>query len=491
MAGARELTTALVLFLASSCADGPGAAKPRNVVLITLDTTRADYLSCYDASKGSTPSLDALAAQGTRFDLAISTASVTPVSHASILTGLYNHEHGLRVLYAEGGYRLGEEVSTLATVLAARGYHTLAVHSAFPVSRFFGLERGFEVFADLETELAEQEGSFRWDVLSFQRRSDETTDLVAQLGVSAPFFLWVHYWDPHDLAKLPPGIQPRDARNQNLAQGVQPFYAQEVTYMDAQIGRLLDTLRARGLYDDTLVVVVADHGQGLMDHGWHAHRLLYQEQIRVPLLVRVPGVRQVPAVSALVRTVDIYPTVLDYLGLELPRPVSGRSLRPLIEGATFEGEIDEPRTALADQINGYDWNAGDVRARTLDDFLYAAMDRDWKLIYRPLAFEQSELYHLSADPHEEHDLFAERPAEAERLLELLAEAAPWVTGTFAPLEGGPKAEDVQRMLSELGYSGSTPLDAQWAWTCPRHMEERREERVPCPTCKAPPLLIGR
>jgi len=486
MARARELLLSLALLAAGSCTEAPAGPKARNVVLVTLDTTRADRLSCYDASKGSTPTLDALAAQGTRFDLAISTASVTPVSHASILTGLYNHEHGLRVLYAEGGYRLGAEANTLATVLAQRGYHTLAVHSAFPVSRFFGLERGFEVFEDLETELAEQEGGFRWDVASFQRRSDETTDLVAKLDLSAPFFLWVHYWDPHDLAKLPPGVQARDARKGNLPKGVQPFYAEEVTYMDSQIGRLLDALRARGLYDDTLFVVVADHGQGLMDHGWHAHRLLYQEQIHVPLIVRVPGVRQVPAVPALVRTVDIYPTVLDYLGIALPAPVSGRSLRPLIEGAS-----DEPRTALADQINGYDWNAGDVRTRVLDDFLYVAMDRDWKLIYRPRTFEKSELFHLSADPHEEHDLFAERPEEVHRLLELLAEAAPWVTGTFAPLAGGAQAEDVQRTLSELGYSGAAPVDTQWAWTCPRHLEARREERVPCPTCGAPPLLIGR
>lgn len=486
MARARELLIGLTLLWASACS--PAAPQPRNVVLITLDTTRADRLSCYDASKSSTPSLDALAAEGTRFDLAISTAAVTPVSHASILTGQYNHEHGLRVIYAEGGYRLGAEAATLGTVLAASGFRTFAVHSAFPVSRFFGLERGFEVFEDLETELSKDDAA--WDVASFQRRSDETTDLAAKLDLGAPFFLWVHYWDPHDLAKLPPGVQPRDARR-SQQNGVQPFYAEEVTYMDSQIGRLLDTLRARGLYDDTLIVVVADHGQGLMDHGWHAHRLLYQEQIRVPLIVRVPGARPVPAVPALVRTVDIYPTVLDYLGIALPKPVSGRSLRPLMEGAAVGGETDPPRTAFADQINGYDWNAGDVRKRPLDQFLYAAMDRDWKLIYRPLAFDESELYHLAEDPHEERDLFAERPEEARRLLELLAAEAPWVTSPFAPLEGGAPAEDVQRTLSGLGYTGAEPVDTQWAWTCPKHLDARREERVPCPTCGGPPLLIGR
>ena len=164
MPRARELTILLALLLSGACGGKRSEAKPRNVLLITLDTTRADALSCYGGAHGETPNLDALAAGGTRFDLALSTASVTPVSHASILTGLDNHEHGLRVLYSGAGYRLAEEAVTLATVLAGHGYHTRAVHSAFPVSRFFGLERGFQVFEDLQAELAEQGGDFRWDV---------------------------------------------------------------------------------------------------------------------------------------------------------------------------------------------------------------------------------------------------------------------------------------------------------------------------------------
>ena len=462
-----------------------GAARP-NVILITLDTTRADYLSCYDPARGKTPNLDALAAEGTRFDLALSTAAVTPVAHASILTGLYNHEHGLRVIFAEGGYRLPAEAHTLATVLAAQGYRTLAVHSAFPVSRFFGLERGFEVFEDLQTELAEQQGEFRWDVLSFQRRADETTALVEGVLGPEPFFLWVHYWDPHDLAKLPPGLTQRDARRASTPEGVQPFYAEEITYVDQQIGRLFDALRARDLFDDALIVVVADHGQGLMDHGWAAHRLLYQEGIRVPLIVRAPGVRSTSVVPELVRTVDIYPTVLDYLGLQPPAPVSGRSLRALMEGAP-----DEPRVAFADQINGYDWNAGMVRERPLDDFLYAIIERDWKLVYRPRHVEQSELYQLGVDPHELHDLFASRPEVAQRLLERLAEEAPWVSEPFAPLHAGADASEVQRALNDLGYTGTEPVATAWAWTCPRHRAERWDERRNCPQCGGAPLLIGR
>jgi len=369
-------------------------------------------------------------------------------------------------------------------VLAAHGYHTLAVHSAFPVSRFFGLERGFELFDDLQTDVQEQQGEFKWDVAGFQRRSDETTDrVIAKLGAQ-PFFLWVHYWDPHDLAKLPPGLSLKDAHV--TKRGEQPFYAEEVHYVDSQVGRLFDALRAKGLWDDTLIVVVADHGQGLLDHDWPAHRLLYQEEIRVPLIVRVPGATQVRAVSELVRTVDIFPTILDYLGLAPPHPVSGRSLRPLLEGAP-----DAPRIALADQLNGYDWNAGMVHDRPLDDFLYAAVERDWKLIYRPRHFEESELYQLSRDPHEEHNVFASHPADAQRLLERLAEAAPWVATPFDPPAHGADVDGARHTLDGLGYTGSEPVEAQWAWTCPAHLDRRSDTPGPCPVCGKAPLLIGR
>jgi arylsulfatase A-like enzyme len=478
--------------LAGACDAGGGASAPAkrsNVILITLDTTRADYLSCYGRPEPATPHLDRLAGEGTRFDLAVATASVTPVSHASILTGLYNHEHRLRVLYADGGYRLPEDVDTLATVLAREGYRTIAVHSAFPVSSFFGFERGFDVFEDLDAEMIEGEEKDSWDVQTFQRRSDATTEIAERHLGAEPFFLWIHYWDPHDFAKLPPEEEqaPPEIRNDpdKIQAGIAQ-YAAEVRYMDGQIGRLFEALRAKGLYDETLIVVVADHGQGLFDHQWPTHRLLYQEQIRVPLIARIPGVRQQPVVEELVRTVDIFPTVLDFLGVELERDVSGRSLRALIEG-----ESEEPRLAFADQINGYDENADVNKSRPLDDFLYMAMDREWKLIYRPLDPAKSELFHVSVDPKETANLFAKEPDEARRLLELLAERAPWVGGPFAKIDDGGQGAEAQAALSSLGYTGGETSDAAWAWTCPAHMDLRWDEKRPCPDCGRAPILVGR
>jgi arylsulfatase A-like enzyme len=486
----RGLRAAALLVLLAACAPGP--EPPRTpVVLITLDTTRADALSCYGAPEGSSPRLDGLAAEGTRFDLAMATSSVTPVSHASILTGLDNQRHGVRVISAEGGFRLRPGVATLATLLRERGYSTAAVHSAFPVSAHYGFDRGFDVFESFEADFRVEQGGHFWDVRTFQRRSDETTDLALEwlAGTSAPYFLWVHYWDPHDGARLP----PEEDLPADLPRGeggwIPPsreLYAAEVRYMDRQIGRLLDGLRARGDWERALVVVVGDHGEGLDDHGWWGHRLLYQEQARVPLIVRAPGAEQGPSVDALVRTTDILPTVLDFLGVIPPEGVDGRSLRDLMAGRD-----DAPRAAFADQLNGYDLNSSIAAHRPYDEFVYAVVEDGWKLLWRPAHPERSELFDLAADPGEASDLYAERPDQAVRLKRLLAEKAPWVTAPFPPENHGSDLDAAQRALQLLGYTGGEGggEGPQWAWTCPEHEDERSSQPRPCPRCGAPPLLI--
>lgn len=483
----------LALCLILTGCGGGAPESPQNVLLITLDTTRADYLSTYGYLEETTPNLDALARQGTRFDLAISTAAVTPVSHASILTGLYNHEHGLRVLSAPSGFRLPSDVATLASVLQDYGYSTLAVHSAFPVSAHFGLDQGFEVFESFDTTIQIRKGErekHSWPLRQLQRRSDATTDLVLQhlAAVQEPFFLWVHYWDPHDRMILPPDdFMPEDIGDNNGTRRNRKIYAAEIRYMDSQIGRLLDHLVATGIDDRTLVIVISDHGEGLGNHGWGKHRILYQEQIRLPLIIRIPGRDQAPVVSALVRSIDIFPTVLDYLGIGYNVEVSGQSLRALIEGRQEPG-----RVALADQINGFDLNADMVATRPLDDFLYSAMDQDWKLIYRPANPDASELFNLSQDPKERQNLYAQRPEEAQRLLAVLARSEPWVTTPFTPAGDAGDLEAIQEALTALGYLGgsnnaATGLD--WAWACPDNLGRLRRDRRQgdCPTPLVPVL----
>lgn len=437
---------------AVACREAP-APRP-NVLLITLDTTRADHLSCYGYALPTSPSLDALAADGALFRECMATAGLTPVSHASILTGLNPYEHGLRVLHAESGYRLPDDVPTLATVLAGAGYATGAFLSAFPVSERFGFARGFEVYDDgVQAESrGEREGGVpmrdRREGRT-QRRSDATVDAALEWieGAREPWFAWIHLWDPHDPALVPPREAVEDfVEGCRAASGAAlDLYDVEIRFMDAQIGRLLVRMKERGTYERTLITVTADHGQGQGEHGWPSHRIVYDEQLHVPLIVKAPGEKAGAVVGELVRGIDVYPTVLEALDLGAPREYEGRSLLPLMRG-----ERDEPRLAYADAINKWDAQADILEKRPGDDLLHCLMDERWKLIYRPLRPDESELYDLRMDRDESRNLYLERADRARPLLEGLEARDPWV---LAPLGAGAAHGEAADALRELGYLG--------------------------------------
>ncbi|MFT5052914.1 MAG: choline-sulfatase [Chlamydiales bacterium] len=461
---------------AAACA--PSEQKPPlNVLLITLDTTRPDYMGTY-GYESPTPGFDDIASQGIRFDRATSASSLTPVSHATILTGLYPDRHGVRVLSAPSGYRLATDEETLTTRLRSEGYRTAAVNSAFPVSSHFGFEHGFETWESMEGSLSETGAG--WNVTKLQRRSDETTDvaITALAQLTEPFFLWVHYWDPHDRALLPPGDIDLTRETTDHVYGL------EVAYVAQQFGRLCDDLRERGLWDRTVTVVTADHGQGLSDgkrnHKWEMHRMLYREQIRVPLLLRIPGATPGRVVSDVVTTADIAPTLYDLLGLEPVPDFDGHSLVPLIEGRP-----QPARSVYAEQLNGYDENAAMARKRPSAAFMYAQIEQDWKLIYRPHMPARSELFHLAKDPLELTNVFATEIEVRSRMLLQLARRAPWVLAPFPAIEG--EATDVSDALAGLGYaSADGPLDdAAWSWTCPRHLDARLNDPGVHQGCGAP------
>src|SRR5262245_36100705 len=188
-----------------------------------------------------------------------------------------------------------------------------------------------------------------------------------------------------------------------------------------------------GRWDEIFVVFVADHGEGLGDHGWWHHRLLYQEQMHVPLLVRDPRVQGPRVVEDLVRTVDIAPTVLERVGVAPQAPLDGASLLPWLAAAP--PSAPPARTAFADQQNGHDHNANMVESRPLDDYVYAVVDGGWKLLYRPARPAASELFDLSADPRELRNLFAQRPDQVLRLQRLLAARGGWVDRPFPESDG--------------------------------------------------------
>jgi arylsulfatase A-like enzyme len=419
---------------------------------VTLDTTRRDHLGCYGGGK-LTPNLDALARDGVRFDMAISTSAATPISHASIMTGLNPAGHGVRVIYAESGYHLAEAVPTLSTILKEKSWRTGAFLSSFTVSSFFGFERGFDTFEEGLPVPADQSfsqqanGFWSWPLHINQRRSDETTNEAIEWIQKdrKPFFSWVHYWDPHDARLMPP--------DPVLTQFVSPqmdedelkraIYRAEVYYMDAQFGRLIRSLKEQGRYENTIIVVVADHGEGLGDHGWWHHRILYQEQIQVPLIIRVPGWPAGAVVDDLVRTTDIAPTILELLDLEIPPGTDGLDVSGLVSGAAEAS----PRVAYADAINIFDLNAGLVTRRPDDALLHCAMDGEWKYIHRPLLEGKDELYHLTVDPNEQVNLFSVEPEQVKRLKGELDKFNGYVDKPF----GEPTDEKVLERLKSLGY----------------------------------------
>lgn len=472
---ARSHLARVLLCLCAVVLAGCGGSPPApSVLLVTLDTTRADALSCYGGST-RTPVLDGLAAAGVRFERAVASAALTPPAHATIMTGREPYEHGVRVLLAPGGVRLDPGVPTLAEVLRSQGYETAAFQSAFPVSAFYGLDRGFAVFDAVDAAVGSlgEGGGATWDSRRGQRRSDETTArALAWLETAeAPFLLWIHYWDPHDPQLVPPaGLLPpdlpRDADGRP-AKG-DALYAVEVAFVDRQIGRVLRALEERGLAGSTLVAVTADHGEGLEDgrarHGWRGHRILYEEQLRVPLLLRGPGLRAGALVGGLARAVDLAPTLLDYAGVEAP-DCTGRSLRPLIEGRE-----DAPRIAYAEALNRFDDNATQLlERRSGDDLVYAASDGRWKLLWRPTSPQRSELFDLRADPGEQRDLAREQWDQAARLLNELARREPWVLSSFeADISSDP---GVAAVLAGLGYAGGGAAAAaplSWRWVCALH-----------------------
>ncbi len=415
-----------------------------NVLLITLDTTRSDRLGCYGYAGGSTPALDSLAADGVRFTRARCNVPLTLPSHTTMMTGLYPPEHGCRV---NGTHALAKEIPTFAEAFAARGYRTAAFVAAFVLDRRFGLDRGFGTYDQYEVpdEREVQAGT----VMYRYRRGDKVADAaLAWLGKNSgrPFFCWVHFFDPHR-----PYYVPKEVRDIGKA------YDLEVSFMDRQVGRILEYLESRNLRGRTIVIAMGDHGEGLGDHGEEEHGLLlYDSVMRVPLIVSRPG-RFPPGLrsDALVSSVDLLPTVFDLLGWKPAGRVSGRSFAPALagkpaEGAPCYGETEFPLTE-------YGWSP--LRSLTRPG---------WKYIDAP----REELYDLEKDPGEDANLFAKDGARAKEMEARLALVEKGMTKAEASKVATDEAG--RRALESLGYLGGVsaapagegtalrdPKDAVW------------------------------
>ena len=442
----------LAILILVACGTPP---PPRpDIVLITLDTVRADHLGFHGYNRDTTPFLDTVAAESVVFERAIAQAAVTPVSHASLFTGLDPYHHGLRVLHGQVANRLEPSQRTLAERLQEAGYTTAAFIGAYPAGAAFGLDQGFthfdEDFGTLpgnpDAEVVGKDGTVNTG--ASQRSAQDTVDAaLAWLNNredDAPLFLWLHFFDPHDLFLLPPRhlvdlFPPAfEAREEVLVS----IYDAEIRHIDDQLQRFATTWPG---WNDALLALTADHGEGLGQHGWWSHGILYQEQIRVPLVLRVPGIEP-SRVSQTVRAVDLVPTLTDWLDLSSEdTPLDGESLRPALE----TGSLSAHRTAYADSVNILSYGRQDDPRRQdhKDDKLYALIQGDRKFIYHQLQPQDSELYDLAADPNERRNLAAEHPEEVAELLNELRRR-----GALSDIMPGD-TEDTERdrRLESLGY----------------------------------------
>lgn len=425
---------ALAALLAAGCRRG----NDWNLLVVTLDTTRADALGCYGNPAAATPHLDRLAREGVLFERALTAIPITTPSHSTIFTGTYPMAHGVR---DNGRFRLAPSATTLAEILQQQGFATGAAVGAFPLTRNWGLDQGFDFYDDHVTVASEDEAGRRvapvrmfFDERPASRVNDAILPWLREHGRER-FFAWVHYWDAHQPHVPPPPFS--DLFAQNLYQG-------EIAYVDQAFGVVMEELRRLGVADRTVVLVVADHGEGLGEHGEDTHSmLLYDATLHVPLLLSYPGARPGARIAEQVGTVDIVPTVLELLGLPPAADAQGRSLvdlaahpeRPASNRRTYYAETLSPRLS-------YGW--GEQRA---------LFSEQWKLLHGP----RLELYDLAADRRELRNLAPADPTEL-----LTTALATFVARNARASAAGAVSEidvETRNRLAALGYlsgSGEAP-----------------------------------
>jgi choline-sulfatase len=405
--------------------------KGANILLVTLDTTRADRLGCYGYADAETPVLDGLARDGVLFERCITPTAFTLPSHASIMTGRYPASHGVRI---NGDLALADTQTTLAEHLSKEGYRTGAFVGAFVLDGRWGLKQGFEHYDDnFDLKPGEQ-----LDLARVQRPGDKVVDAALkwlQETDTRPFFAWVHLYDPHT------PYEPPEPWRSRLNDSLSHLYDGEIAFADSQIGRLLNWLAAQGLEKRTIVVAVGDHGEGLGSHGEAEHGyFVYDYAVHVPFLVRLPldGFRAI-RVPAQVRTIDIVPTLLELIGAKAPAEIDGESLAPLLAHPSRGG----PHYAYSESMSPslqYGWSA-----------LYSLRTQAYKFIEAP----KPELYDLRDDPDETENRLARLPRAARELREQLARIQKGISTKKPETQEANIDEETMRRLASLGYIGGT------------------------------------
>jgi arylsulfatase A-like enzyme/Tfp pilus assembly protein PilF len=406
-----------------------GDAPPPDLLLITLDTVRADHLGAYGDKDARTPALDRLAREGVRFADASTHAPLTGPAHAGILTGVYPARFGIR---DNAATVLPADVPTLASTLGRAGYRTGAFISAFILDRAYGFDRGFDEF---DSHFDRFEAG---DKLQAQRTADQVLGpalaWLSKLPPDRPFFAWVHLYDAHA-----PYSPPEPYRTEFRTHP----YDGEIAYVDSAVGRLVLALQQKGVLDRTLVVAIGDHGESLGEHGEEEHGLfLYDAVLRVPLIMRLPGRAHAGlVVGEQVRAIDLLPTILAVLGVPSPPRLDGVSLVPVIAGTHRDVTPPAYAETYYPQLH-FGWSA-----------LESVRVPGWKYVNAP----KPEIYDLRGDPSERTNVIDRQANVAGRLGSDLRQIAS-ALGAAPTNAAMPDADTLARLrsLGYVGFTGGTP-----------------------------------
>jgi len=399
-----------------------------NVILVTLDTTRADRLGCYGYQKAKTPYLDSLASKGVRFLNAYCQVPLTTPSHCSILSGTYPIFHQV---HNNGAYALRPEITTLAEVLKGRGFETAAFVGSFTVDSRFGLDQGFDVFDD---RFAEGQA---FKALNSERKADKVFEPFSRWldkAHSGQFFCWVHFYDPH---------LPYDPPSPYKEEFVDNPYDGEIAYMDDYVGKIVEKLREKNIIGNTFLILAGDHGEAFGEKVEAGHGIfLYEGTMRVPLILYAENhLPQGMIVKPRVRLIDLMPTILDMLNIPADKDIQGISLLPFIAGKKKESLSSYIETYFPRE--NYGWSE-----------LVGLLSGYWKYIRAP----KEELYNLKEDPQELRNVIDEEKKIAQEKRAMLEET---IARNSSVLQSGKRemtAEEKKRLrsLGYIDYSESVP-----------------------------------
>lgn len=404
-----------------------------NVILISMDTTRSDFLSCYGYGRQTTPNIDALAKQGILFENTISPQPFTLPAHSSMLTGTVPPYHGV---LDNKDYKLGEDNLLLSEILKANGFTTAGFVSSFVLDSQFGLDQGFDVYDDqFDSVQVSDEGA--------ERRGDKTTDRVIKWleeKRGRKNFVFLHYFDPHFQYNAPEPFKSRFGDSQ-LQQNYldENAYAAEVAFTDHCIGRVIAKLKELDMYDTSLIIVTSDHGEALGDHGEQTHGyFIYQETVKVPLIVKLPALNKARRITQVTGLVDIVPTVCSLLGIDSPADIQGKDLSPYLLGQ------------LEPYVGRHVYTQSLRPTTYMASALLGVVDDNYKYIQT----SRPELYDLAKDPKELNNLAEDEPNRVRIMKDMLSQILKETVreDEFSRSQSFLDAE-ARKRLESLGYVG--------------------------------------